>query len=134
MSPDPNPKTPTDVVEALSFQQPFLFGSIKAHRIVAELHTAWGDLEAWRREQLPRKILLWAVQRFRHPEDYHNYMAESRLEALNDFSRRPTTESRVEAVEHARAHVAREEIKAEPPPPEFLEALRKCRERMGRHG
>lgn len=131
-------RTSVDVVEALSFQQPFLFGTIKAQETVAKLKTNWGDLEAWKEElkseRLSRRIVLWAIQRFRHPEDYRNYKAESDLEAARDFSRKPSAEGRVEAVEHARAHVAREEIQAEPPPPEFLEALRKCRERMGRHG
>lgn len=130
-------KTPTDVVEALSFQQPFLFGTIKAQETVAKLHTAWGDLEAWKAElksgRLSRRIVLWAVQRFRHPEDYRNYQAEAHLEAAREPSMRWSPEDRVEAVEAARVHVAREEIKAEPPPPEYHEALKKLRERMGKH-
>ena len=132
-----DPKATADVVEALSFARPFLLGTIKAQETVARLRTSWGDLKAWEEElksgRLSRRIVLWAVQRFRHPEDYRNYKAESDLEAVREPSMRRSPEARVEAVETARAHVAREEIQAEPPPPEYHEALKKLKERMGKH-
>jgi hypothetical protein len=123
-------KSASDVVDALSFQQPFLLGTIRAHETVARLKTSWGDLEAWKRETLPRRILIWAVQRFRHPEDYHNYRLAGEQEKAGDPSMRDTADGRKDAVEAKRRREAAESV-AVPPPPEFFEALKKLKGALG---
>ena len=121
-----------DVVEMLSFEHPFFLGSIKAHDTVVRLKTTAQDLEAWKQEKLPRRILLWAVQRFKNPVAYRLHRLEGEREQQMDLSRRDTAEERKDAVVTARAAATLQEGKvrareAVPPPPEFFEAVSKLK-------